>query len=148
MKTTPSSKWLYIKIGLYGFLLYSIFNIMQYVKSPTFSSNVDVLMGSPSQARTFNWCPNNVQIVSVAATEITLRDPKQIEDACQLSYTSYNADEVRDIEWTPLFKALNEKGEETVLWVDSSYIFVKKNELVYKVESLKDKLTRIGISTL
>ncbi len=105
-------------------------------------------MGSPSQNRDFNWCSNSVQIIAVIPTEKTIRDPKEIQELCQLAYTSHNTDEVLNIEWSPLLKSMNEKGEEVVLSVDSSHTFVKKGDLIFKVESLKTKLAAIGVTTL
>ena len=139
------SKWLYLKIGLYGALLYSVVSIMQYVKSPTFSSNVDAVMGSPSQSRHLTWCSNSVQVVFIVQGDQTIRDAKTIQELCHLAYSSYNSDEVTNLQWSPFMKALNEKGEEIILEVSSTHNFVKQGSLIYKVEGLTSKLTKLGI---
>tara|TARA_B110001454_G_scaffold219201_1_gene251915 strand:- start:59577 stop:60020 length:444 start_codon:yes stop_codon:yes gene_type:complete len=139
------SKWLYLKIGLYAILLYSVISIMQYVKSPTFSSNVDMVMGSPSQARVLTWCSNSVQVVFVVPGEQTIRDPKVIAELCHLAYSSYNSDEVANLQWSPFMKAMNEKGEEIVLEASPTHNFVKQGSLIYKMDGLTNKLTALGI---
>ncbi len=140
------SKWLYLKIGLYGILLYSVVSVMQYVKSPSFSGNVDILMGSPSQTRLFNWCTNSVQIVFVLPNEQTIREPKQIKDICQLAYSSYESHEVAKIQWSAFMKAMDEKGKEVVLEADPSLSFIKQGNLIYKVDGLKGKLRELGLA--
>jgi hypothetical protein len=145
MKATKS-KWLYIKIGLYGALLYSVISIMQYVRTPSFSGNVDMFMGSPSQARHLDWCSKSVQIIFVVPTEATVRDLKAIQELCHLSYSSYNSEEVAQIQWSPFLKSLNERGEETVLEADPGRKFVKKGGLIYKVDELNTTLSALKIS--
>jgi hypothetical protein len=140
------SKWLYLKIGLYGILLYSVISIMQYVKSPTFSNNVDMVMGSPSQARMLSWCSNSVQVIFIVCGEQTIRDAKAIQELCHLAYSSYSSDEVVNIKWSPFMKAMNEKGEEIILEASPTRDFVKQGGLIYKVEGLPSKLATIGIS--
>lgn len=140
------SKWLYLKIGLYGVLLYSIVSIMQYVKSPTFSSNIDVLIGSPSQSRYLDWCPKSVQIISIIPSLQTVRDLKQIQELCHLPYSSYNSDEVANIQWSMFMKAMNGHGEELFVETDPSRNFIKHGSLIYKVNSLKNKMKSLGLA--
>lgn len=140
------SKWLYLKIGLYGILLYSVVAIMQYVKSPTFSGNVEVLMGSPSQSRNLQWCTNSAQIVFVVPKDQTIREPKQIQEVCHLAYSSYNSNEVIKIQWSPFMKAMGERGEEVILEADPTLNFVKQGSLIYKVDGLKGKLKALGLA--
>lgn len=146
MKAT-NSKWLYLKIGLYGIFLYSVVTIMQYVKSASFSNNVEVLMGSPSQARTLNWCSNSVQAVFIVPGEITIRDGNTIWELCHLSYSSYKAEEVANLKWGPLMKSLSSDGEETVLDADQSLGFLKQGSMIYRADGLKSKLKRAGVPT-
>lgn len=140
------SKWLYLKIGLYGVLLYSVVSIMRYVKSPSFSGNVDVLMGSPSQSRHLNWCSSTVQVVFLFSKEQTVREPKMIQELCKLAYSSYNSDEIMNIQWSPFMKSMNEKGEEVILEADTSKRFVRQGSLIYKVEGLKSQMSALGFS--
>lgn len=142
-----NSKWLYLKIGMYGILFYSVVTVMQYVKSSSFSSNVEVLMGSPAQSRSLDWCSNSVQVVLVVPTEATIRDPKVIYEICHLPYSSYKQEELAKVEWRPFFKALNEKGEETILEADQTLGFLKKGSMIYKTEGLKTKLTQLGVAS-
>ncbi len=138
--------WLYIKIGLYAVLLYSVVTVMQYVKSTSFSSNVEVLMGSPSQSRVFEWCSSTVQVLYFVESNITVRESDRIQDLCRLSYSSYKADEVRGIDWKPLMKSLSGTGQETVLESDKTLNFIKMGSLIYKVDGLKSKLSSMGLS--
>lgn len=140
------SKWLYIKIGLYAFLLYSVVSIMRYVRSPSFSGNVDVLMGSPSQARHLDWCSKTVQVLFIIPKEQTVRDPKAIQGLCHLAYSSYSSEEVAKIQWSPFMKAMNEKGEEVILEADPSRNFVRQGSLIYKVEGLKTQMADFGLA--
>ncbi len=138
--------WLYIKIGLYAVLLYSVVMVMQYVKSASFSSNVEVLMGSPSQSRNFEWCSSSVQVLYFVESDITVREANRIQDLCRLSYSSYKADEVNGIDWKPLMKSLSGTGQETVLESDKTLNFIKIGGLIYKVDGLKSKLSSMGLS--
>lgn len=128
-------------------MLYGVVAIMQYVKTPTFSSNVDVLMGAPSQARVFNWCSNTVQVVFLVPTETTVRDPKTIQELCNIAYSSYQANEVAGFKWSPYMKSMNEKGEEITIEADPTESFLKQGSLIYKADSLKSKLSKMGLVT-
>ena len=140
------SKWLYLKIGLYGILLYSVVVVMQHVKSPTFSNNVDILMGSPSQSRHLSWCSKTVQVILIIPKDQTVREPKAIQQLCQLAYSSYNSEEVSKIQWSPLMKSLDEKGDEVILEADTSRSFVRQGSLIYKVEGLKSQMSALGLA--
>ncbi len=102
-------------------------------------------MGSPSQARVLTWCSNSVQVVFVVPGEQTIRDPKVIAELCHLAYSSYNSDEVANLQWSPFMKAMNEKGEEIVLEASPTHNFVKQGSLIYKMDGLTNKLTALGI---
>lgn len=140
------SKWLYLKIGLYGILLYSVVAVMRHVKSPTFSKNVDILMGDPSQSRHLDWCSKTVQVILVIPKEQTVQEAKTIQQLCHLAYSSYNSDEVAKLTWSPFMKSMNEKGEEAMLEADVSRTFVRQGSLIYKVEGLKSQLTDLGLA--
>lgn len=138
--------WLYIKIALYAGLLYTVVMIMQYVKSPSFSGSVDVIMGSPSQSRSLDWCSNSVQAIYSIKTGTTVRDPKRIQDLCRLSYSGYQAQEVSAIVWRPLLKSLDQKGQETILETDESLGFIRIGSLIYKVDGLNQKIDSLPSS--
>ena len=46
----------------------------------------------------------------------------------------------------PAVKARNEKGEETILQADPTYSFIKIGSLIYKVETLKQRLSMLGLA--
>ena len=138
--------WLYIKIGLYGALLYSVASVMQYVKSSSFSGNMEVLMGSPSQSRQFHWCSESVQIIFLMKPELKIQKTELVKELCLLSYSSYDSSELGNIKWQPFMKSFNAKGEEIVLYSNPELSFVRQGSLVYKVDGLKSKLVRLGLS--
>lgn len=144
MKTLKFNR-LYIKIGLYGALLYSVLAVMQYVKSSTFSTNVNTLLGSPAETRYLEWCSPNAQRVFFINSKTTIQDPKIIQEICRIAYSSYKADEITHIQWQPLLKSLNKKGEETLLETNSSLTFVKNGSLIFKTKGLKPKLISLGL---
>lgn len=140
------SKWLYLKVGLYGVVLYCVVAVMQHVKSPSFSNNVDVLIGSPSQSRHLEWCSETVQVVLIIPKEQTVREPKSIQQLCRLAYSSYSSEEVTKIQWSSFMKSMNDKGEEVVLEADTSRTFVRQGSLIYKVEGLKTQMSALGLA--
>jgi len=102
-------------------------------------------MGSPSQSRHLMWCSKSVHVVFIIQGDQTIRDAKAIQELCHLAYSSYNSDEVTNLQWSPFMKAMNEKGEEIVLEASPNHNFVKQGSLIYKVEGLTSKLASLGI---
>lgn len=142
---TPRFNWLYIKIGLYGALLYTIVMAMQYVKSASFSNNVEVLMGSPSQTRHLEWCPNSVQAIYFVKNDATVSKPELIHDLCRIAYSSYKSEEIVGIKWVPMMRSLTDKGEETLIETNETFSFIRQGALIYKVDGLKPRLIAMGL---
>ena len=87
-----------------------------------------------------------MQVVYFVKSESTVREAKLIQELCRMDYSSYKADEVAGLEWSPFMKSLNDKGQETILHADPTLGFIKIGSLIYKVETLKQRLNTLGLS--